>query len=79
MRVNHVGREVGRRADTFFRVAGLALLKQVAMVAAPALLARGNASVERCRRHPGMRASQSIQYIIFHLVGDPWMVDFLFI
>ena len=22
---------------------------------------------------------ESIQYIIFHLVGDPWMVDFLFI
>ena len=39
-RVNHFGREFGRHTDTFFRVAGPAI-KQVAQVAAPALLARG--------------------------------------
>ena len=39
-RVNHFGRQLGRQTDTFFRVAGPAI-KQVAMTAAPALLARG--------------------------------------
>ena len=39
-RVDHFGREFGRHADTFFRVAGPAI-KQVATTAAPALLARG--------------------------------------
>ena len=39
-RANHFGRQLGRQADTFFRVAGPAI-KQVAMTAAPALLARG--------------------------------------
>ena len=34
------GRQLGRQTDTFFRVAGPAL-KQVAMTAAPALIARG--------------------------------------
>ena len=37
-RVNHYGREFAKGADTFFRVAGPAT-KQVAMTAAPALLA----------------------------------------
>ena len=39
-RINHYGREFARGADTFFRVTGPAI-KQVAMTAAPALLARG--------------------------------------
>ena len=39
-RVNHFGRQLGRQTDTFFRVAGPAI-EQVAMTAAPALLARG--------------------------------------
>ena len=39
-RVTHFGRQLGRQTDTFFRVAGPAI-KQVAMTAAPALIARG--------------------------------------
>ena len=54
-RVNHFGREFGRHTDTFFRVAGPAL-KQVAMVAAPALLARGMPALSAATAAAGQAA-----------------------